>query len=391
MKFIYTLLLALVVSTSLYAQSEKQFSKTVFSKEISFVRTDTAHGSQSTVIEYPKFLVVIELPMIDEGGGRSTNLVEDIPKAERFLNYLKKEYNNKPIKYVLSSHWHLHSLSGITPFFNQGATLVAAKTNWEYSIKNGLLGNTNTKAFENQVMQISKDTTILNNTNFPISVLFLDNTYSNKPTQDYLFFYMPKNKCIHASCMCAMNEVDFKQMPDFMYSDRVTDLEEAIKSRKLDVEYLFKLTAEYDKDKKIYKSPVFTKSYFEEFKHRGTPRAAATAKEVNKYKNYELSFLKLNKDSILHSLIMKKIPAQVINSLVYTLIKEKDFLKAVHWAQVLNLYQIGDFDFLDTLGEAYYNAGDFAIAQNISKQLALLNPKFPNQFNAWEMAKQAGH
>ena len=90
MKLIYTLILALVGSTSLYAQSDKQFSKTVFSKEISFVRTDTAHGSQSTVIEYPKFLVVIELPMIDEGGGRSTNLVQDIPKAERFLTYLKR-------------------------------------------------------------------------------------------------------------------------------------------------------------------------------------------------------------------------------------------------------------------------------------------------------------
>jgi hypothetical protein len=90
--------------------------------------------------------------------------------------------------------------------------------------------------------------------------------------------------------MCAMNEVDFKQMPDFMYSNRVTDLEKAIKSRKLDIEYLFKLTAEYDKDKNINKLPVFTKSYFEEFKQRGTPRAAAEAKEVNIYKNYELSF-----------------------------------------------------------------------------------------------------
>jgi hypothetical protein len=176
-----------------------------------------------------------------------------------------------------------------------------------------------------------------------------------------------------------------------MYSNRVTDLEKAIKSRKLDIEYLFKLTAEYDKDKNIYKLPVFTKSYFEEFKQRGTPRAAAEAKEVNIYKNYELSFLKLNKDTILHSLINKKIPSQLINSLVYILIKEKEFLKALQWAQVLNLYQIGEFDFMDTLGEAYYNAGDFAMAQNISNQLALLNPKFPNQFKAWELTKQTGH
>jgi len=151
----------------------------------------------------------------------------------------------------LSSHWHLHSLSGITPFFNQGATLVAAKTNWEYSIKNGLFGNADIKTLEKQVIQVSRDTTILNNTNFPLSVLFLDATYSNKPTKDYLFFYMPSNKCIHASCMCAMNEVDFKQRPEFIYNDRVTDLEKVIKSRNLDVEYLFKLTAEFDKDKRI--------------------------------------------------------------------------------------------------------------------------------------------
>jgi len=35
--------------------------------------------------------VLIELPMIDEGGGRSTYLFQDIPKAEKFLTYLKKE------------------------------------------------------------------------------------------------------------------------------------------------------------------------------------------------------------------------------------------------------------------------------------------------------------
>jgi hypothetical protein len=386
MKFVCTLLVALVAITSLYAQSDKEFSKTVFSKEISFVRTDTTHGSQSTVIEYPKFLVVIELPMIDEGGGRSTNLVQDTLKAERFLKYLKKEYKDKMIKYVLSSHWHLHSLSGITPFFNQGATLVVAKTNWEYSVKNGLFGNTDTKKLGKQVMQISRDTTILNNTNAPISVLFLDETYINKPTKDYLFFYMPKSKSIHASCMCAMNEIDFKQRPQFIYSDRVIDLEKAIKTRNLDVENIFKLTAEFDKDKKSYKIPAFNKSYFEEFKERGTPMTEI----VNAYTNYELSFLQASKDSILHTLATKKISSQIINATVYACMKKKEFLKAVQWSQILNLYHIGEVNFMDTMGEAYYNAGDLAMAQHISNQLAILNPKFPNQFKVWEQIKQNG-
>jgi len=106
MKYIAIILISFLSIISIYAQSSKEFSRNIFSKEISFVRTDSTHGSQSTIIEYPDFLVVIELPMINEGGGRSTNLVEDIPKSERFLNYLKEEYNNKPIKYVMTSHWH---------------------------------------------------------------------------------------------------------------------------------------------------------------------------------------------------------------------------------------------------------------------------------------------
>ena len=384
MKLIYTFSIAFLATTSLFAQSEKQFSRNIFSKEISFVRTDTTHGSQSTVIEYPKFLVVIELPMIDKGADRNNNLVQDVPKADLFLNYLKKEYNNKPVKYVLSSHWHLHSLSGITPFFNQGATLIAAKTNWEYSVKNGLFGETDTKILEKQVVQVSKDTSILNNTNFPISVLFLDETYINKPTKDYLFFYMPKNKCIHASCMCAMQQIDFKQRPEFIYNDRVTDLEKAIKIRNLDVENLFKLTAEFDKDKKVYKMPAFNKSYFEEFKLRGKPMAEV----VQGFMNYELQFLQTRKDSILHLLVAKKTSPQVVNSTVYACIKQKEYLKAVQWAQILNLYQIGDTSFIDTMGEAYYNAGDFEMDKHISNQLAKLNPDFKNQFKVWEQTKQ---
>jgi len=387
MKYIAIILISFLSIISIYAQSSKEFSRNIFSKEISFVRTDSTHGSQSTIIEYPDFLVVIELPMINEGGGRSTNLVEDIPKSERFLNYLKEEYNNKPIKYVMTSHWHLHSLSGITPFFNEGAILISAKTNWEYSIKNGLFGDTDPKTLEKQVVQITNDTTIFKNTSFPISVLFLDETYTNKPTKDYLFFYMPENKSIHASCMCAMNEIDFTQRPDFIYSDRITDLEKAISSRNLDVETLIKLSAEFDSDEKVYKLMTFNKSYFEEFKNRGTPMAEI----VKGFTSYELSVLQSSKDSILLYLILKKISAQVINSTVYACITEKEFLKAVQWAQILNLYQIGNNDFLDTMGEAYYNAGDIAMAQHISNQLAALDSNFPNQFKAWEQAKQARH
>lgn len=112
------------------------------------------------------------------------------------------------------------------------------------------------------------------------------------------------------------------------------------------------------------------------------------AEIVKGFTNYELSVLQSSKDSILHYLILKKISAQVINSTVYACINEKEFLKAVQWAQILNLYHIGNNNFLDTMGEAYYNAGDIAMAQHISRQLKALDTSFPNQFKAWEQAKQ---
>ncbi len=380
-------LIVFLILTTLCCDAAEQtgnpFRKTVFSKNISFIRTDSTHGSQSTVIEYPEYLVLIELPMIDAGAGRSTNLEEDIPKAEAFLAYLEMEYH-KPVKYVLSSHWHLHSLSGITPLFKKGAKLVTAKSNWAYSLENGLLKNQDTRAYSKQVVTITRDTTLLGNTRNPIQVLFLDQTYVFKPTKDYLFFYLPNGNIMHASCMCAMPHIDFKERPEFMYNDRVSDLEKAITSRNLPVEHLIKLSGEYDKEKKAYKPVTFTHAYYIEFKQRGTPVHVV----VKNYSRLSPEKLSSRRDSILHHLVEKKIFAGLINSVVYDCIRENQFQSAVAWAQLLNLYEAGNTNYIDTLGEAHFRSGDVALAQYYSNLLARLDSKgFPNAFQGWEKNK----
>jgi hypothetical protein len=50
---------------------------------------------------------------------------------------------------------------------------------------------------------------------------------------------------------------------------------------------------------------------------------------------------------------------------------------------------VGETNFLDSMGEAYFNAGDLIMAQHISNQLAVLNKKKPNQMKAWEQARQS--
>jgi hypothetical protein len=360
--------------TAANCQTSDGFFRSIYSKEVSFIRTDSTWGSQSTIIEYPDFLVVIELPLTNKKGD------QDVQKAERFLSFINQEYKSKEIKYVLSSHWHPHSLSGIAPFFDLGISLITAKSNWEYSRENGLLGDLNFQQNKKKVITITQDTTILTNTKYPIQVWFLGEEYTHKPTKDYLFFYMTKSKSLHASCMCAMNNIDFQEKPDFVYNDRITDLDKAIEQRGCAVEHLFKLYSEFDKATNTYKLPTFDQSYFSEFKKRGKPMAIA----VNDFSNCDLNQLKQNQDSIIHYLTLKKISAQIINSTVYSCIRKKAYENAVAWARILNLLQVGNSSYIDTLGEAYFRAGDIPLAQEISRQLAILDPKFSDQINVWK-------
>jgi hypothetical protein len=373
----FTLLLLLPLCS--LAQQRFSFQRTSHSAEISFVQLDSAKGLRSTVVEYPKYLVVIELPLIDAGANKADHLTEDIPKAQEYLRYLQAEYK-KPVKYVLSTHWHLHSLSGITPFFEHGAQLVVAQSNWEYSLQHGLLNAEQASKYRSQVINISRDTLLLARSANPIQVWWLNEQYTFKPTKDYLFFYFPKSKSLYASCMCAMNHVDFAQRPKFVYSDRVSDLDSAIRVRQAPVDNFIKLTAEFNADSRAYREPVLSRTYFSEFIKRGTPMHVA----VKKYTAVPLSRLEHHRDSVLIELFEQQVSPGLINAAVYECLKEKDWQKAVAWAQVLNLYMPGDPDYIDTLGETYFLAGNIKLAEYYSKLLKRLDAEnFPDAMKTW--------
>ncbi|MBL7854801.1 MAG: hypothetical protein JNL17_10400 [Cyclobacteriaceae bacterium] len=365
------------------AQQPFSFQRTQHSREVSFIQLDSAKGVRSTVIEYPKFLIVIELPMIDAGANRATNLAEDVPKAQRYLQYLTREYQ-KPVKYVLSTHWHLHSLSGITPFFEHGAQLVVAQSNWRYSLEQGLLPQAVAQQYRKQVISVTRDTVLLAKSANPIEVWFLDEQYRFKPTKDYLFFYFPKSQALHASCMCAMNHVDFSQRPTFLYNDRVSDLDHAIRVRQVPVEHLIKLNAEYDATTNTHREPVFSQAYFSEFKQRGTPLHVA----VKAYTAIALDRLNHDRDSLLNVLVQQKVSPALLNSVVYACLREQAWPQAVAWAHLLNLIEPGDPNYIDTLGEAYYQSGNLSMAEYYSRVLQRLDaPNFPDALATWARNK----
>lgn len=329
---------------------------------------DSIHTSMCTVIAYPHFLSLIEIPLIDHGGGKSKNLQEDTAKCVEFIAFLKEHYPNKPVKYIFSSHWHLHSLSGISPFFRTGTTLITTAQNWKYSTDNGLLKMKNVAAFSKQVIFIRKDTTLLAKTNFPIKVWYIDSTYKNKPTNDYLFFYMPATHTLHASCMCTLYDTIFPVRNDVVYNDRLTDLNNAINNRKEAVDSLIKLSRIGTTDKD-YRSPLYTNVQLKELIDKGIAPAAM----YRRYSDLDLVTLQNKKDSILKQLVIKQLSPNVINSAVYQCIAQKKYSKALALAQLLNLYAPGTLMYIDTLGESCFLCGEFKMADHYDQLIAKIN------------------
>ncbi|MCE2974178.1 MAG: hypothetical protein LW852_12075 [Sediminibacterium sp.] len=381
-RLISLLILTAITSTS-KAQLNKEFIFQPFSKELSFVVMDSSHGSQSVIIEYPQFLALIETPMIDAGGGKKHDLTDDTTSAKAYKTFLSKRFPGKPVKYIFSSHWHQHSLSGISPFLENGARLVTTSGNINYALQNGLDQFTNPSKIQSQLIVIKKDTTLLTETASPIKVVYLDSTYKNKPTNDYLFFFLVSQGILHASCMGAISSRDFSKTGQYFYHERLIDLSRAINEKNLPVKQLIRLGRE-------------------DFNGQGFQPGIYNFKDVNKYINagqspeeamkpfIQLNFdvLQKNRDSITNLLIERNIPNFVINKSVYTCIRNKEFKKALLFAQILNLHSPGFLTFIDTMGEAYFVNNFFVPANYYSKMLFENDPKWDGGIKIWEENKK---
>jgi hypothetical protein len=376
---VVTFCMIVLIFRSAEAQSQEQFTLHRHSDMISFITMDSTHSAQTTVIEYPEFLVLSELPFSDQGADKSTDLSEDIPRADRFIQFINREFGNRPVKFVISSHWHLHSLSAITPFFDNGTRLITTKNNWAYSVTHGFLGTVSAEKYASQIVEIGTDTTILAETNFPIRVLYIDTTYKNKPTDDYLFLYFPANKTIHASCMCPLPQVDLAVKKNIIFSDRLSDLHEAISRRNLPIDTIIRL-GRSEPVTGTYLPPVFTRSYFDDYMNHGISMHTA----ARQFTEMDRERISRRQHEILSDAMRNNTPASVINQAVYNCIRTKDFDKAVALARILVLYSPGELNYIDTMGEAYFMAGDSTAAFYYDGLLKKKDPKFGGGLKSWE-------
>ncbi len=211
------------VFTQFANAQEPTFFFTKGNNNISIITMGSLRAPHCTVIEYPDFLVIHEVPKMPES---KTDTIKTNKDTNPLIAFIDSVYAHKPIKYVLNSHSHGHSLSTIVPFLEQGASLVTTKESLAVYDKKGLFGNKTSKDYTKSIIQIAADTTLLASTDNPIKVILLKKSvYKNIPTSTYLFFNFQKQKLLAASCMCSLKEFDKKKgYSGIVYSDRLLDI-----------------------------------------------------------------------------------------------------------------------------------------------------------------------
>lgn len=354
MKNIVPILLFVCLSTLTKAQNS--FVQLKHNDKVTFIKLDSLQQKHTTVIEYDKFLILCELPLITKSGIK--NLEHETENGKALLNYLQKEYH-KPIKYILSSHWHKHSLSGIIPFLENGTKIITTSYNWEKALKNKVLLTEDSRKYNSKIVKINKDSLLLEDSEYPILLTVMDTTYHNKPTDDYIFPYFVKDKELFVSCMGAIKDIDYNKVKVFTYSSRLTDIIKLVEEKKLQVEQIIRLSFS-KRCLPLGCSFVFP---YKEIKQM-VAKGESMEETIKRMESIRLNTLKLKQDSILLDAIAKQMPSSIFKVLAYNYLEKKEYEEAIIYAKLLNLYYPGIASYINTLGECYYRKGDFETARH---------------------------
>jgi len=335
------------------------------------VISNGSRSSKCSVVEYSDYLVLIDIPYISTQRNDSTIWVKAKDEFNPLVSFIDSIYLGKPIKYILNTHSHGHSLSNVLSFLERGATVVTAKENMVAYDKKGLFGEDGSTSYGESIIQISSDTTLLAGTENPIEVIHLKKSdYKSIPTETFLFFNFTNQKLLAASCMVYLQEANEKYgLKGLVYSDRLVDANQIMADKNLDVEYTLQLH-KYRIENDIEKPAVFPISHFRNVLKHSWSRQGLS----EHFKNMSYAELTTNKASVLDFLVENEIYHSITNNAVYELIANKEYAKAVALAELQLVYRPDVSNLVDTLGEAYYNNGQIYMAENYDKIIKTMEP-----------------
>ncbi len=321
-------------------------------------------ASKSTVVEFDHFLVLIEVPIADEGGG-ATHLTDHRAGGVRVLASLAARFPTKPLRYVVSSHWHPHSLSAVAPFLAAGCTLVTTRANWAklriFVEPAALVGR------ERQLLFVDGDSLVLRDRRQRlVTYRFQQKEYPATPTPDYLFTWLPNRRLLHCGCM--FNRWTGPPVEGHeLLTSREEDLNRFIQTKRLRPLALIRLPVETTEPAQL--QPIAALD-------RVVATGLRTADLVQRFLRLPLPTLNGRRDSLATAVITGQVPPGILNSGVYQALGRRELDKALALAHLQALVAPADPNVWDTLGEVYFFLNQPAIAAHYEQQLRKLAPGF---------------
>jgi hypothetical protein len=356
------LLLLFLIPLNTMAQSKYHAINKV-SDDLYFMRYDSSQA-KSTIVEFEDFIALIELPIKDEGGS-ARNLKDHSQAAEQVIVSLKYYFPEKPLKYLIHSHWHPHSISSVKPFISKGITLISTKSNFEKMKE--FVDSVSITNYGRYIQFVEGDSLIIDDQkNKIVAYRFQQKDFPNTPTSDYLYFYLPKYNFLHCGCMYNKwdgEPIDGKEL----LTGREEDLNRFLAYKKIKPSYLIRLTNEKIEINNM--QPYFS---LENVVKNGI----RVSDIVQTYLTIDEQILFEKRDSLLKEITSKNIPTSVFNTAVYQCLGKKKLKKALSFAQIQVMLRPSDPNAWDSLGEVYYFLGEKVLAKLYEKQSLLISPSF---------------
>lgn len=140
-------------------------------------------ASKSIVAEFDRFVVVIESPGDEEN-------------ARQLLTTLDAAYPDKPVRFVLHTHHHGHSLGALDPWLVRGATIVTTDQNLE--LVRGRSADAD--GFADEALVVGDGFSIADASN-RLVVHVLDRADYTIPTEQYVVVEFPTQELLVSGCL----------------------------------------------------------------------------------------------------------------------------------------------------------------------------------------------
>ena len=318
--------------------------------------------TKSAIVEFKNYVVLLEMPI----SYNNTRHLKDFTEGGKtVLDVIKKKFPNKPLKYVISSHYHPHSISSIVPFISSGVKVVTTHKNFERLRE--MIDSTTYQKYHDNIIFVEGDSMVIKDKyNTVIAYKCDKDNYPNISAPEFLYAYAPKYGYLQTSCMyqrLSRGTANRKEM----VSPRVEDLDKFLKTKHITPQYLLCTETFFD-------GPNGMTAYDT---MREILRIGVTFSSMQEsIYNIPDNVLILKSDSVIKYMLKNNFPLYVVNKAVYAALAKHELSKALAIARLQVLFNPSDANVWDTYGEVYYIMGDKGMAKMYEWQSKQIDKTF---------------